>query len=613
MEYILKAAGAVLFVVALVFGFAFPVNLIILAAAYILIGGEVVLKAIKNMLRGEVFDENFLMTIASVGAFCIGEYAEAVAVMLFYQIGETLQDVAVSRSERSITALMEIKPEYANLMENGVMKTVPPEEVRVGDAVAVKPGERIPLDGVVTSGETALDTVSLTGESLPREVQPGAEVYAGSVNLTGLIYIEVKKELSESAVSKILELVENAAEKKAPAESFITKFAGVYTPIVVALAALIAFIPTAIFGFSHFSEFLHRALVFLVVSCPCALVVSIPLSYFAGIGLSARNGILVKGGNYLEALSGVGSVVFDKTGTLTKGRFKVTGIGAFGAATEQGIIAAAAHVESFSNHPIALSVVAAYDGNVDISRVANAKEIPGRGVAATVEGTEILAGGTKLMEQYGIKTPGITEESSVIFVAVGGVLAGKITVADELKSDAKRAVRELRGMGIDEIAILTGDSKETGEAVGASLGVTSVYAELLPHEKVEAFERIAGENASKITVFVGDGINDAPVLALADIGVSMGALGSDAAIEASDVVIMTDEPSKLPQAIKIARRTKRIVVQNITFALGAKVVLMVLGALGYAPMWAAVFGDVGVALLTILNAVRLLRSTEVVA
>ena len=610
MGIFVKAAGAVLFAVALIFNFAFPVNLILFAVAYILIGGEIVVKAVKNIFRGEVFDENFLMTIASVGAFCLGEYAEAVAVMLFYQVGEELQESAVRRSEKSITALMEIKPEYANVLENGVIKTVPPEAVRVGDIMAVKPGEKIPLDGVVTEGETALDTISLTGESLPREVGAGAEVYAGSVNLTGLIYVEVMREFAESAVSKILELVENAADKKAPAESFITKFAGVYTPIVVALAALIAFIPTLVLGFSYFPEFLHRALVFLVVSCPCALVVSIPLSYFAGIGLSARNGILVKGGNYLEALGGADTVVFDKTGTLTKGRFKVTEIESFGDAAESAVLAVAAHVESFSNHPIALSIVAAYDGMVDMSRVTDAKEIPGRGVAAMVDGTEVLAGGAKLMEQYGIKTPDGEAGVSVIFIAIGGALAGKITVADELKSDARRAIDDLRSIGIDEIAILTGDSEKTGAAVGASLGVPKVYAELLPHEKVEVFERITGGNSGKTTVFVGDGINDAPVLALADIGVSMGALGSDAAIEASDVVIMTDEPSKLPQAIKIARRTKRIVVQNIVFALGAKAVLLVLGALGYASMWAAVFGDVGVALLTVLNAVRLLRKAK---
>ena len=576
--------------------------------AYLLIGADVVWKAIRNLLKGRVFDENFLMALATAGAFVIGDYAEAVAVMLFYQVGELFQNYAVNRSRRSIAGLMDIRPDVANVRRGGQLVSVTPEEVAVGDVIVVRAGERIPLDGRVLEGSSALDTSALTGESLPRDAAPGDEVLSGCINQTGLLTIEVTKPFGESTVSKILDMVENASSKKAEAENFITKFAHVYTPIVVVLAALLAIVPPLFLG-QAFD--LRPALVFLVISCPCALVISIPLSFFGGIGGASRRGILVKGGNYLEALAKTELVVFDKTGTLTKGRFTVTerhpaGIG------EDRLLELAAHAEAYSNHPISLSIKNAYGKPVEEARVGEVEEISGHGIRAVVDGMQVLAGNARLMEQFHVEYNREATHGTVVHVAQNGSYAGCLVIADEPKDDAAAAIAALKANGVRRTVMLTGDAKPVAEAVAARLGVDEVHAQLLPGDKVTELEKLLAQKSAKgKLVFVGDGINDAPVLARADIGVAMGGLGSDAAIEAADVVLMTDEPSRLATAIGISRKTLSIVRQNIVFALGVKIFFLILGAFGVATMWEAVFADVGVTVIAVLNAQRALRCKEI--
>ena len=601
-------AGAVLFLAALLLELAPWAKLALFLAAYLLAGGNVLLKAGKNILRGSVFDENFLMSIATIGAFAIGEYPEGVAVMLFYRIGELFEDMAVGRSRKSISALMDIRPDYANLKKDGQTLRVAPEAVAVGDMIVVKPGEKVPLDGIIEQGMTTLDTSALTGESLPRDAQPGSEALSGSINLSGLITIKVTKTFSESTVSKILELVQNAGSRKSRTENFITKFARYYTPVVVFTALALAVLPPLLIQDATFADWIGRALVFLIVSCPCALVVSIPLGFFGGIGGASKNGILIKGGNYLEALYNVDTVVFDKTGTLTHGTFKVTQISTQGTLTQDQLLFFAAHAESGSNHPIALSILKAYGKQPDAGAVSRIEETAGQGVSAMVNGKEVLAGNARLMEARGIAYTAADAQGTLMHIAVDGLYAGHIVIADTVKKDSAEAVRGLKALGVKNVVMLTGDNKAAADAVGDGLGLDAVYAELLPDQKVEALESIEAQKTGKgKLVFVGDGINDAPVLARADVGVAMGALGSDAAIEAADVVLMTDEPSKLVSAIRIAKRTRRIVWQNIILAMGVKGIVLLLGAGGIATMWEAVFADVGVALLAVLNAMRVLR------
>jgi Cd2+/Zn2+-exporting ATPase len=601
--------GTVLFAAGLFFKFPEPFALLVFAAAYLLIGGTVLVKAAGNIARGRIFNENFLMAVASLGAFAIGEYPEGVAVMLFYQVGEAFQRLAVKRSRSSISALMDIRPPFANLKEGGGLRKVSPEAVKPGDLIVVKPGEKIPLDGVVVLGRSALDTQALTGESLPRDAEPGSEVLSGSINTSGLLEIRVTKEFSESTVSKILELVENAGSRKAPVENFITKFARYYTPAVVAAAIALAVLPPVLVPGALFADWLRRALVFLVVSCPCALVISVPLSFFGGIGGASRQGILVKGGNYLEALTEADTVVFDKTGTLTKGIFTVSKIAPAEGWKDEDLLSFAASAESSSTHPIALSILNAYGKQPERTRITSHEEIAGKGIRVTVDGKTVLAGNKRLLESEGIDSgQGKADGATVVHIAVDGEYAGYIAVSDEPKSDAKAAIAGLKAAGIKRIVMLTGDNRISGERIGGELGLDEVYSELLPHQKVEQLEKLeAGEKAGGKLVFAGDGINDAPALARSDIGIAMGGVGSDAAIEAADIVLMTDEPSKLVTAFRIARRTHGIVWQNIVFALGVKAVILALGALGIATMWAAVFGDVGVALIAVFNAMRAQR------
>ncbi|MDR2447841.1 MAG: cadmium-translocating P-type ATPase [Treponema sp.] len=581
-------------------------RLAVFLASYILVGGEALVKAAKNIARGEIFDENFLMGVATIGAFAIGEYPEGVAVMIFYRVGEAFQDYAVGRSRKSISALMDIRPDYANLKTAAGLERVSPEIARVGDIIVVKPGEKIPLDGVVTDGFSALDTSALSGESLPRDVEKGDAVLSGSINKNGLLTIEVSKVFGESTVSKILNLVQNAGSKKSVAENFITKFARYYTPAVVFSAAALAVLPPLFIPDVSFTEWGSRALVFLVVSCPCALVISIPLSFFGGIGGASRNGILIKGSEYLEALTNVDTVVFDKTGTLTKGAFSVTKIVPADGFTEEKLLYYAAHAESHSSHPIALSIKNAYGKAIDAGSIGVYEEIVGKGVRVGED--RALAGNAKLFEAANIPLPAVEELGTVVYMAVTGIYAGYIVISDELKADGKQAVEDLRAMGVKRIAMLTGDSKAVGESIANQIGLDAVYAELLPHQKVKCLEVLEqSKSSSGKLVFVGDGINDAPSLARSDIGVAMGGVGSDAAIEAADVVLMTDEPSKIAHAIRIARKTRNIVWQNIIFALSVKGVILVMGALGMATMWEAVFGDVGVALIAVLNAMRVMR------
>ncbi|MDR3123664.1 MAG: cadmium-translocating P-type ATPase [Treponema sp.] len=594
--------------------FATPAPLLRLAvflASYLLVGGEALVKAARNIAKGEVFDENFLMGVATIGAFAIGEFPEGAAVMIFYRVGEALQDYAVGRSRKSISALMDIRPDYANLKTAAGLERVSPEAVRIGDLIVVKPGEKIPLDGVVAEGFSALDASALTGESLPRDVEPGSAVLSGSINKSGLLTIAVSKVFGESTVSKILDLVQNAGAKKSVTENFITKFARYYTPAVVFSAAALALLPPLFVPGADFAEWGSRALVFLVVSCPCALVISIPLSFFGGIGGASRNGILIKGSNYLEALTNVDAVVFDKTGTLTKGVFRVRRIVPAGKFTEEKLLRYAAHAEANSNHPIAFSIRDAYHKELDAGAIDAYEEIAGKGVSVRIGGERVLAGNAKLLASAHIAVPPADEPGTVVYLAVNGDYAGHIVIADELRADSKRAVLELRSAGVKRIAMLTGDSKAVGESIAQEIGLDTVYAELLPHQKVACLEDLEqNKSGSGKLVFVGDGINDAPALARSDVGVAMGGVGSDAAIEAADVVLMTDEPSKIAGAIRIARKTRNIVWQNIIFALSVKGLILILGALGMATMWEAVFGDVGVALIAVLNAMRVMKTAK---
>ncbi|MDD2362255.1 MAG: heavy metal translocating P-type ATPase [Oscillospiraceae bacterium] len=597
--------GGIIFVAGLILRLPEGWELGLFLAAYLILGGEVLLSAARNIIKGRVFDENFLMSIATIGAFAIGEYPEGVAVMLFYKIGELFQSISVNRSRRSISELMDIRPDYANLMAGDDIIRVSPDRVKVGDMIVVKAGEKIPLDGRIQKGEASLDTSALTGEAMPRDVNAGSEVLSGSVNLNGMLYIEVTKEFGESTVSKILDLVQNAGNKKAPAENFISKFARVYTPIVVLAAVALALIPPLVVPGADFDEWISRALVFLVVSCPCALVVSIPLTVFGGIGGASRNGILIKGGNYLDALAGVDTVVFDKTGTLTKGVFTVSRIIPADGWTENRLLSLAAYAESCSTHPIALSIQTAYGKEIDTKRIFGQEEIAGKGIKTVIDGVEVLAGSARMMQEQGLEIPVAESEGSVVYFAADGKYSGCIIIEDEIKPDACKAARELRNQGIQKLVMVTGDRAAVAKDVASKIGLDMVYADLLPHQKVEKLEEIIATKSGKGRLaFVGDGINDAPVLARADIGIAMGGLGSDAAIEAADMVLMNDEPSALVTAIRIAKKTRRVVWQNIVFALGVKAVILVLGAVGMATMWQAVFGDVGVMVIAVLNAIR---------
>jgi len=583
------------------------IPLTLYVSCYLLLGGAVLLRALRNITQGRIFDENFLMAAATIGAFAIGEFAEAVAVMLFYQVGEFFQESAVRKSRKNIAALMDIRPDYANLRQESGLVRVAPETVEIGDIIVVKPGEKIPLDGEVIAGESNIETTALTGESVPRRAAQGDIVLSGCVNLNGLLTISVTKTFCESTASKIIDLVENAASKKAPTESFITKFARYYTPAVVGVALLIAVIPP-IAASGLWAEWVRRGLIFLVISCPCALVISIPLSFFGGIGGASRRGILVKGGNYLEALANLEIVVFDKTGTLTKGVFAVTAVKPANGFTEEELLEAAAKAEAFSNHPIALSVLREYGSGIDKNGLVDYSEIAGFGVSVHADGRRLLAGNEKLMTKMNIAVEKPDNMGTKVYVAVDGVFKGCIVISDEIKPDSADAIFSLKTKGVGKIVMLTGDDRQIAEAVAEELKIDEVYSGLLPQHKVEKLEMLMREKQKNGKLaFVGDGINDAPVLAIADVGVAMGGLGSDAAIEASDVVLMTDEPSKLSEAIETARFTRRIVWQNIIFALGVKGLFMVLGALGVATLWEAVFADVGVALLAILNAMRVMK------
>ncbi|MEK3732176.1 heavy metal translocating P-type ATPase [Paenibacillus sp. FSL M8-0334] len=600
--------GAAAILTSIYYDYAY-IELALFLIAYLIIGGDIVLRAARNIIRGKVFDEHFLMTIATLGAFIIGEYPEGVAVMLFYQVGEMFQSIAVNRSRKSISSLMDIRPDYANLKVGHETRRVTPEEVAVGDLILIKPGEKVPLDGKVIDGYSAMDTSALTGESVPREVGPGQDVLSGFINKNGVLTVEVAKEFGESTVSKILDLVQNASSKKAPTENFITKFARYYTPVVVIAAALLALVPPLFISGATFADWGYRALVFLVISCPCALVVSIPLGFFGGIGAASKRGVLVKGSNYLEALNDVKYVVFDKTGTLTKGAFTVTRIQPAGAVSEEELLEAAAYAELHSTHPIAESIRAAYGKEIDEALLSDYNEISGHGIQVNVKGTEVLAGNAKLMNRERIPFEQPTDPGTIVHISINRAYAGYIVIADEVKEDAAETIRALKELGIKQTVMLTGDSKTVGEAVGRQLGIDQVHAELLPQHKVEEIEKLDQQKSPKEKIiFVGDGINDTPVLARADVGMAMGGLGSDAAIEAADIVIMTDEPSKIPAAIQVAKRTRRIVWQNIVFALGVKAIFLVLGAFDIATMWEAVFSDVGVTLLAVLNAARILRS-----
>ncbi|WIY61864.1 heavy metal translocating P-type ATPase [Bacillus arachidis] len=602
------AIGGVLTGVAALAGLPQMMTIPLFVIAYLLIGGDIVWRAVRNITRGQVFDENFLMAIATLGAFAIGQYPEAVSVMLFYQVGELFQSIAVNRSRKSITSLMDIRPDYANVKVGNETKQISPEDVKIGDYIIVKPGEKVPLDGKVVEGASMVDTSALTGESVPREVEVGNDVLSGFVNQNGVLTIEVTKEFGESTVSKILDLVQNASSRKAPTENFITKFARYYTPAVVITAAVLAFVPPLILEGATFSDWIYRALVFLVISCPCALVVSIPLGFFGGIGGASKNGILIKGSNYLEALNDVKHIVFDKTGTLTKGVFKVTKMEPSGTTTKEELLEYAAFAEVYSNHPIAQSIRSSYGKSINENMIEDYSEISGHGTVVKVQGKEIFAGNAKLMKKESITFEQPQTVGTLVHVAVDGAYAGYIVISDEVKEDSKQAIQKLKELGIKKTVMLTGDARLVGEAVGKELGLDEVHAELLPQQKVEEIEKIDGAKQAKEKVaFVGDGINDTPVLARADVGIAMGGLGSDAAIEAADIVIMTDEPSKIATAVKIAKRTRNIVWQNIIFALGVKGLVLLLGAFGIATMWEAVFSDVGVTLLAVLNAMRVLR------
>lgn len=602
------AFGSLIFLMAMILPVQGTGKLLIFLLAYGLIGGEVVLRAMRNLSKGIVFDENFLMTIATIGAFAIGEYPEAVAVMLFYQVGEFFQDHAVNNSRKSISSLMDIRPDYANLVQGDEILRVDPYSVKKGQEIAVRPGEKVPLDGTVVEGMSSMDTAALTGESIPRDVKKGDLVLSGFINKHGLVKVRVDKEYEDSTVSKILDLVENAASRKAPTENFITKFARYYTPAVVAFAAGLAVIPPIVVEGALFSDWFYRALIFLVISCPCALVISIPLGFFGGIGGASKQGILVKGGNYLEGLNSLDTIVFDKTGTLTEGRFQVTDVVSKGRINEEDLLYMAALGESHSTHPIAQSILLANKKTLEANGVEEYEELAGMGVAARIDGKNILLGNSILFEERRIPFEKMENGRTIIHIAVDNNYEGYILISDKIKDHAKEAVEKLRERGIRRIVMLTGDRRQVAQQVASDLGIDKVYWELLPQDKVSKIEELSGDlGRNKKLAFVGDGINDAPVLARADIGIAMGALGSDAAIEAADIVLMTDELVKLPVALDIARRTKTIVWQNIIFALGVKAMVLVLGAMGMATMWGAVFADVGVAIIAVLNAMRVMK------
>ncbi|NFD75973.1 cadmium-translocating P-type ATPase [Clostridium botulinum] len=600
--------GGVVFVAALFIPKTVPyLQLLLYFISYFVVGGDVLIKAFKNILNGHMFDENFLMGVATIGAFCIKEYPEAVAVMLFYQVGELFQSYAVDQSRKSIAELMDIRPDYANVQRKGKIVKINPNEVQIGDEIIIKAGERIPIDSVVIEGSSMVDTSALTGESVPREVSKGSELLSGCINVNGMIIARVTKEYGDSTVSKVLDLVENASGKKSNSENFITKFARYYTPFVVISAIILAILPPMLIHDASFSEWIYRAFTFLVISCPCALVISIPLSFFGGIGGASKSGVLVKGSNYLEALAKTEIVVFDKTGTLTKGVFKVQEIHAEGLKKHE-LLKLTAYAESYSTHPISISLKQAYGKEIDNSIISNVEEIPGHGVFASINGNKVLAGNSKLMQKMDIPYFEGAVIGTVVHVAVNGKYAGYIVIADEIKNDSPSAIKDLKQMNIKNTVMLTGDSKVVGENVAKKLGLDMVYTELLPVDKVKKVEELFYQKSDNGKLaFVGDGINDAPVLARADIGIAMGGLGSDAAIEAADIVIMTDEPSKIATAMRISKRTLRIVRQNIVFALGVKALVLILGALGIANMWIAVFADVGVSVIAILNAMRVLN------
>lgn len=598
--------SAILLAIALVAPLPTVANIVVCVVAYLVVGGEVLLQAGRNIIHGEVFDENFLMSVATLGALAIGQYPEAVAVMLFSQIGELFQDIAVERSRDSISSLMDIRPDYANIEENGELRQVAPESVATGTVIVVKPGEKIPLDGVVVDGSSSLNTTALTGESLPRDVATGDSVISGCVNMSGLLRVRTTGTFGESTVAKILELVESSDNGKARTEKFVTRFARIYTPVVVIGAVLLAVIPSLVTG--AWITWIQRSLIFLVISCPCALVISIPLGFFGGIGGASRAGVLVKGSNYLEALAHAQIVVFDKTGTLTKGNFTVSAIHPE-VISESELLEVAAMAESYSDHPISQSLRAAYNRAVDKSRITDVEDITGHGIKALVDGHTVYAGNSALMDSVGVTWKPCHHEGTIIHVALDGTYVGHIVIADEVKPQSKDAIAQLKAIGVKKTVMLTGDRTAVAESVASELGLDEVHAELLPADKVEQMEKLLGERDEKGTLaFVGDGINDAPVLKRADVGIAMGALGSDAAIEAADVVLMDDNPVKIAQAIRIARHTLTIVTENIVFALGVKAVILVLGAFGMATMWAAVFADVGVSFIAILNSLRAMQT-----
>ena len=595
-----------------------PVELLLYLIPYFVVGKDVLRKAIKGIKNRQPFDECFLMAVATVGAFALGDYVEGCAVILFYQIGELFQSVAVGKSRQSISSLMDIRPDYANVEdEDGKLEQVDPDDVEVGTVIVVQPGERVPIDGVIVEGTSALNTAALTGESLPRDVQTGDEVISGCVNMTGLLKVRTSKEFGESTVSKILDLVENSSMKKARAENFITRFARVYTPAVCYGALALAFLPPIVLLLmgqpARFGDWIYRALTFLVISCPCALVISIPLSFFGGIGGASACGILVKGSTYLEELARTGIVVFDKTGTLTQGTFKVTGVHPADGITDEQLVEAAALAESWSKHPISLSIKAAYGKEIDSARVTDVEELGGHGVTAKVDGKPVAAGNARLMERLGLSAPAVSETGTIVHVAIDGRYAGYLLIADVVKPHSAEAIRALKAAGVRKTVMLTGDAEPVAKAVSAQLGLDEYHAGLLPGDKVDQIETlIAAKKSKENLAFVGDGINDAPVLSRADVGIAMGALGSDAAIEAADVVLMDDDPAKIALAMRIARRTLRIVYENIVFALAVKFACLLLGAIGMASMWTAIFADVGVMVIAVLNATRALYTKDLV-
>lgn len=600
--------AAVLFIAAMIINLNMEwLNVALYLTSYIIVGGDIIKKAVKNIIRGNAFDENFLMTVATVGAMLIAEYPEGVAVMLFYQVGELFQSYATDKSRKSIAGLMDIRPDYANVQRGDKLVKVDPDEVQMGDIIVVKAGEKVPLDGIVIEGSSMVDTSALTGESIPRAVESGSDILSGCININGVVKVKVTKEYYDSTVSKILDLVENASSKKSHSERFISRFARYYTPVVVMIALFLAVIPPLVIAGASFSDWIYRALIFLVVSCPCALVLSIPLSFFGGIGGASKKGILVKGSNYLEALAQTEIIVFDKTGTLTKGVFNVQEICPVGLSKEQ-LLELTAHAESYSNHPISDSLKQAYGRAIDNERISDVKEIPGHGVMATVDGKQVAAGNIKLMERLNISYYAGELIGTVVHVAIDNLYAGYIVIADEIKADSARAIKELKKANLKQTVMLTGDTDNVAVKVADELGLDRVYSELLPGDKVAKLEELLLEKSAKGKLaYVGDGINDAPVLARADIGIAMGGLGADAAIEAADIVIMTDEPSKITTAIRISQKTLGIARQNTVFAIGIKIAVLVLGALGLTTMWAAIFADVGVTILAVLNSFRALN------